>query len=175
MERIWLRTWSGLVWLVRVTLYCGWKEKPRLARTRAEQQRSQVVLWTLILRGPSRKARLLLGVSMLMTLSRPRSREPKTFPPRFFFPLSSVTARSRDRDLRTSGQMVTSSSKYDTTVHVSMMVTHLLSGLKVKIPMSGISLFSTVVLLLWSLELLFRPRKTSQYVMVTCFLFKWNS
>lgn len=86
---------------------------------------------------------------MLMTLSRPRSREPKTFPPRFFFPLSSVTARSRDRDLRTSGHMVSSSSKYDTTVHVSMKVTtHLLSGLKVKIPMSGISLFSTVALLL---------------------------
>lgn len=161
MERIWLRTWSGLVWLVKVTLYCGWKEKnPDLLRTRGEQQRSQVVLCTLILRGPSRRARLLLGVSMLITLSRPRSREPKTFPPRFFFPLSSVTARSRDRDLRTSGHMVTSTSKYDTTVHVSMKVTHLLSGLKVKIPMSGISLFSTVALLLWSLELLFTPRKT---------------
>lgn len=24
MERIWLSTWSGLVWLVRVTLYCAW-------------------------------------------------------------------------------------------------------------------------------------------------------
>lgn len=91
------------------------RKNPDLLRTRAEQQRCQVVLCTLILRGPSRRARLLLGVSMLMTLSRPRSREPKTFPPRFFFPLSSVTARSRDRDLRTSGHMVTSSSKYDTT------------------------------------------------------------
>lgn len=139
--------WVGLTGQSNVVLWL--KEKnPDLLRTRGEQQRSQVVLCTLILRGPSRRARLLLGVSMLMTLSRPRSREPKTFPPRFFFPLSSVTARSRDRDLRTSGHMVTSTSKCDTTVHVSMKVTHLLSGLKVKIPMSGISLYSTVALLL---------------------------
>lgn len=57
------------------------------------------LLYTLILRGPSRRARLLLGVSMVITLSRPRSREPNIFPPLFFFPLSPVTAMSKDRDL----------------------------------------------------------------------------
>lgn len=55
---------------------------------------------TLILRGPSRRPRFLLGVSMLIILSRPLSREPNTFPVLFFLPLSLVAAISRDRDLR---------------------------------------------------------------------------
>lgn len=55
---------------------------------------------TLILRGPSRRFRFLLGVSMLIILSRPLSREPNTFPVLFFLPLSLVAAISRDRDLR---------------------------------------------------------------------------
>lgn len=123
MERIWFRTWSGLVWLVRVTLYCGCKKNPPnnkktnpdLLRTRcAEERRYQVIFCTLILRGPSRCARLLFGVSMLIILSRPLSREPKTFPPRFFFPLSPVTAMSRDRDLgRTSVRWNLGFSKCD--------------------------------------------------------------
>lgn len=100
MERMWLRTWSGLVWEVRVTLYCGWNETGTLRPRCAERRIHQVPLCTLILRGPSRRPRLLLGVSMLIILSRPLSREPKTLPPRFFFPLSPVEAMSRDRDLR---------------------------------------------------------------------------
>lgn len=69
-----------------------------------------VSLRTLILRGPSRSARRLLGVSMVIILSRPLSSEPNTFPPLLFFSLSPTTAMSSDRDLgsakRVSGQVV---------------------------------------------------------------------
>lgn len=58
--------------------------------------------YTLILRGPSRRARRLFGVSMVITLSRPLSREPNIFPPRFFFPLSPVAAMSSDLDLKST-------------------------------------------------------------------------
>lgn len=54
---------------------------------------------TLILRGPSRGPRLLLGVSMVITLSRPLSKEPNIFPVLFLFPLSPVPAMSKERDL----------------------------------------------------------------------------
>jgi len=65
-------------------------------------------LHTLILRGPSRRARLLLGVSMVIILSRPLSREPNTFPALFFFPLSDVTAMSNERDLeKKTGTLMT--------------------------------------------------------------------
>lgn len=115
MERIWFRTWSGLVWLVRVTLYCGWKTKTQMFLEHVGQRRRhQVILCTRILRGPSRRARFLLGVSMLIILSRPLSREPKTLAPRFFFPLSPITAMSRDRDLgRTPAHRNLGSSKED--------------------------------------------------------------
>lgn len=73
-------------------------------------------LYTLILRGPSRRARLLLGVSMVIILSRPLSREPNTFPPLFFFPpLSSVTAMSNERDLESKQGLTFSGWSFDQT------------------------------------------------------------
>lgn len=120
MERIWLSTWSGLVWLVRVTLYCAWwKTQPSHWSEFLSFCCKLIVFeflfywwWicfggfrlsiTLILRGPSRRARRLFGVSMVITLSRPLSREPNIFPPRFFFPLSPVTAKSSDLDLKST-------------------------------------------------------------------------
>lgn len=70
-----------------------------MCRRAENRKQGASLLYTLILRGPERRARLLLGVSMVIILSRPLSREPNTFPPLFFFPLSPVTAMSRDRDL----------------------------------------------------------------------------
>ena len=55
---------------------------------------------TLILRGPSRSPLFLLGVSMVMTLSSPRSKLPNTFPPFRFWALSLwQPAMSSERDL----------------------------------------------------------------------------
>ena len=82
--------------------------------------------YTLILRGPSRRARLLLGVSMVITLSRPLSREPNIFPPRFFFPLSPVTAMSRDLDLEGKHDLT---YKHWTSSFVSIYLFQLLSCL----------------------------------------------
>lgn len=126
-----------------------------------EQRGYGVTLRTLILRGPSRRPRLLLGVSMLIILSRPLSREPNTFPPRFFFPLSPVAAMSRERDLRrTAGPWNVSSNApvfFQTWQQRELPGTHLLSGLKAIKPTSGISLLSTKPFLLWSLEALLTP------------------
>lgn len=139
--------WVGLTGQSHVVL--GLSRESRFVENMSrDMRRHGVIGQTLILRGPSRRPRLLLGVSMLIILSRPLSREPNTFPPRFFFPLSSVTARSRDRDLRrTWVQKVASSSTRSCTLAL-MQPTHLLSGLKARIPTSGISVFSSVPFLL---------------------------
>lgn len=93
---------------------------------------------TLILRGASRRARLLLGVSMVITLSRPLSREPNIFAPRFFFPLSSVTAMSSDLDLERKHDLTNtdllpaqpcSSLKSPLKHQLILSFTHLRSGL----------------------------------------------
>lgn len=130
MLRIWLSTWSALVWLVRVTLYWAWKTiysyeircshigrvckvptRCFIKKLPPEQKGQRIeskcrcesdTTETLILRGPSRGPLFLLGVSIVMTLSKPLSRLPNTFPPFRFCPLSTwQPARSSDRDLET--------------------------------------------------------------------------
>lgn len=119
--RMWLSTWSALVRLVKVTLYwaCGCtgtsvigtnrqtvgkQQTPDQwgAEMRPERRHTRIgsPCQTLILRGPSRSPLFLFGVSRVMTLSRPRSRLPNTFPPLRFWALSLwQPAMSSERDL----------------------------------------------------------------------------